>query len=134
MEPDIRMIVITSMGVGDSKQFATPNWKFIMKYLLNKAMQDKEEQEKIVKASSHKNWVIVRPAFYVDVPLRKLYRSEHFILGGGRIGRYDTAHFVEQCFLNDTWIGFSPSIAYQDFPSATLNFLANFKNLIKSKL
>jgi uncharacterized protein YbjT (DUF2867 family) len=55
-----RLVVITSLGLGDSKNQVPFAFKMVMKTVMRKIMGDKELQEKFVRESGL-DWVILRP-------------------------------------------------------------------------
>ena len=55
-----RLVVVTALGVGDSREQVTLSFKMIMKTVLRKAYEDKERQEQLVRDTGL-DWVIVRP-------------------------------------------------------------------------
>ena len=55
-----RLLVVTSLGVGDSRDQVSLTFKMLLKTALRQVFQDKEQQEALVKASDL-DWTIVRP-------------------------------------------------------------------------
>ena len=68
-----RLIVVTSLGVGDSADQVPFFFKMLMKTALRGAMADKEKQEAIVRESGLE-WIIVRPGGLTDDPATGKYR------------------------------------------------------------
>ena len=99
-----RLVVVTSLGVGDSKNQVPFAFKIILKTALRKVMADKENQEKAVKESSL-DWVIVRPGGLTDDPARGEYTfgTEDSIMAGS-IPRADLAEFVIKQVIEDQFI------------------------------
>lgn len=89
-----RLVVVTSLGVGDSKNQVPFAFKMIMKTALRKVMADKERQENLVRESDL-DWVIVRPGGLTDGPRKGEYTFgiEPSIVAGS-ISRADLAEFV----------------------------------------
>jgi putative NADH-flavin reductase len=89
-----RLVVVTSLGVGDSKNQVPFAFKMIMKTALRKVMADKERQENLVRESDL-DWVIVRPGGLTDGPRKGEYAFgiEPSIVAGS-ISRADLAEFV----------------------------------------
>jgi len=89
-----RLIAVTSLGVGDSRDQVPFYFKLMMKTFLSKVMAAKEEQEQLIRASGL-DWTIVRPGGLTDAPKSRNYR--HGVDGSiraGRIARADVADFV----------------------------------------
>src|SRR5579859_6013190 len=72
-----RLVVMTSMGVGDSKGVkSVGNWIFtrvLMPLFLKKVFEAKELQEEAVRASD-REWVIVRPTGLTNGPARGRFK------------------------------------------------------------
>jgi putative NADH-flavin reductase len=88
-----RLIVISSLGVGDSKDHVPLFFKAIIATALRKAFQDKEAQEKLVIASGL-DWTIIRPGGLSDGPATGTYQAGAVKAGGGTIPRADVAAFA----------------------------------------
>jgi putative NADH-flavin reductase len=110
-----RLICLSSLGVGDSRQTLNFFWKYIMfGLLLRKAYADHEEQENIVK-QSQLDWTIVRPAAFTDEGLRGRY--QHGVFGQGekltlKISRADVADFILKQLTDDKYLRKTPGISY----------------------
>lgn len=89
-----RLIVISSLGVGDSRDQVPTFFKVLMKTALKKPMEDKERQEQIVAASGL-DWTIVRPGGLTNGPRTGRYRAglDRSIVAG-QVSRADVAEFV----------------------------------------
>ncbi len=89
-----RLIVVTSLGVGDSKDQVSFFFKTLMKTVLKKAIADKEVQEKLVRESGL-DWIIVRPGGLTDG-----LRMDEYLFGtdksikAGQVSRADVADFL----------------------------------------
>jgi putative NADH-flavin reductase len=106
-----RLIVVSSLGVGDSKDEVPFYFKALMATVLRKAMQDKEEQEKLV-AASNLDWIIVRPVGLTDSPATGQYVAGVGVkLRGGQVSRADVADFVLKQLTDDQYLGKAPSIS-----------------------
>lgn len=106
-----RLIVVSSLGVGDSKNQVPFLFKLIMWTFLRKAIQDKEEQEKIVRASNL-DWTIVRPSGLTDGPATGNYRAGvDPTIFSSRIARADVADFVLKQLTDTTFLHKTPAIA-----------------------
>ncbi|TPX50376.1 glucan endo-1,3-beta-D-glucosidase [Synchytrium endobioticum] len=88
-----RLIVVTSIGVGDSIKHVSYSAYFFIKFVIYKAIADKEVQEDLVK-SSGLDWTILRPTGLLDQPPRSLRYDYGEDLNGSSIAR---AHVAEIC-------------------------------------
>jgi putative NADH-flavin reductase len=92
-----RLIVETSLGVGDSRgQLGLIGTWIGVGVFLARIYADKERQEKII-AGSQLDWTIVRPAMLTDGPQRENYRTWSGAAPkarASRISRADVAHFM----------------------------------------
>jgi putative NADH-flavin reductase len=105
-----RLVVVSSIGVGDSKDQVPFAFKMLMKTVLRKAMEDKERQETLVKASGL-DWIIVRPGGLTDGPATGQYRAGlDPKISAGQIARADVAAFVLQQVTDDTYLRQTPAI------------------------
>ncbi len=106
-----RLIVVSSLGVGDSKKQISFTFKLIANTVLRKVMADKERQEEVIKASDLE-WTIVRPGGLTDGPKTGSY---HFGLDpqikANQISRADVADFILKQLTDDTFIHKTPAIA-----------------------
>lgn len=93
-----RLIVVTSMGVGDS--YADLGWItwILVNTIIKSAIADKNIQEaQVVKdfgVESSCDFVIVRPGGLADGPETQKYQVAERGLGGGMVSRADVAHFI----------------------------------------
>ena len=91
-----RLIVVTSLGVGDSKDQVPFAFKLIMKTVLRKVMADKNVQEQYVRDSGLE-WTIVRPGGLTDGPATGQYKiSTGSDITAGQVSRADVADFIVQ--------------------------------------
>lgn len=105
-----RLIVVSSLGVGDSKNQVPFLFKLIMWTFLRKAMRDKEAQEKIVRASGL-DWTIVRPGGLSDGPRTGQYKfGTDPAIRAGQVARADVAEFVLKQLTDRTFVGKTPAI------------------------
>ena len=105
-----RLIIISSLGVGDSKDQVPLYFKLIAKTVLRKAMQDKERQEEIVR-SSGLDWTIVRPGGLRDGgPTGDYHVSTDGSLRAGMIQRGDVADFVLKQLDSTEYVGRAPAV------------------------
>jgi putative NADH-flavin reductase len=105
-----RLIVVTSLGVGESKDQVPFFFKALMATALRKTMQDKEAQEKLVKASGL-DWTIVRPGGLTDGPRTGQYRyGLDPKLVAGQVSRADVAEFVLKQLTDTQFLRKAPAI------------------------
>jgi putative NADH-flavin reductase len=106
-----RVVVVTSLGVGDSlKQVSLP-FRMMMQTVLKKPMEDKERQERMVMDSGLE-WIIVRPGGLTDGPATGVYRSGlDPAISAGQVSRADVAAFVLQQLSDDTYLHRTPAIS-----------------------
>jgi putative NADH-flavin reductase len=105
-----RLLVVSSLGVGDSKDQVPFFFKALTKTVLRKAMQDKEVQEQIVRDSGLA-WTIVRPGGLTDDAHSGRYQvgTDPSIMAG-RIARADVADFVLHELTRNEYIHQAPAI------------------------
>jgi putative NADH-flavin reductase len=109
-----RIVVQSTLGVGDSRQNLDLVWKHLMfGLLLRGAYADHVEQERLTRASGL-DWTIVRPGAFTDGPRTGSYRR-----GFGpaeksdmKISRADVAEFVVEQLTDDTWLRQTPALSY----------------------
>ena len=105
-----RLIVISSLGVGDSKKQIPFTFKLIASTFLRGVMADKERQEAIVKGSDL-DWTIVRPGGLTDGP-----KTGGYTFGldpkikANQISRADVADFILKQLTDDTFVHKTPAI------------------------
>lgn len=104
-----RLIVVTSLGVGDSIDQVPFFFKALMKTVLRKAIEDKEAQEAAVRAS-RLDWTIVRPGGLTDDPPTGMYQVGTENLMAGRIARADVADFILKELTRNEYIHQTPGI------------------------
>ena len=103
-----RLLVVSSLGVGDSKDQVPFFFKVLMKTALRKTMEDKEAQEAAVRAS-RLDWTIVRPGGLTNDPPTGTYRVGTD-LTAGRITRADVADFILKELTRNEYIQQTPGI------------------------
>lgn len=106
-----RVIVVTSLGTGHSKEQVPFAFKMLMKTILRKAFIDKNKQEELVKESAL-DWVIVRPGGLTngDRTGGKYQVSTGSEIVAGQIARADVAEFVLKQLTSDTYLHKTPAI------------------------
>ena len=106
-----RLVVVTSIGVGDSKDQVPMAFKMLMKTVLKAAMEEKEKQESQVR-NSGLDWVIVRPGGLTDGPLTGSYAfGVEKSIKAGQVSRADVAEFVLKQLTDDTFLHQAPAIS-----------------------
>jgi putative NADH-flavin reductase len=99
-----RIIAVTSLGAGDSKENVPFAFKMIMKTVLRKAFQDKDEQERLIQESGL-DWFIVRPGGLTDSAATGKYRvGIGADITAGQVARADVAGFVATLFEGDQYL------------------------------
>lgn len=110
-----RLIVQSSMGVGDSEGNLNFFWKYIMfGMLLRKAHADTGRQEEYVQ-QSNLDWIIIRPGALTDGERSGQYR--HGFPGADKstklkIARADVADFMLKQMHDDTYLHATPALSY----------------------
>ena len=85
-------------------------FKMLMNTVLKKAMDDKERQEALVKASGF-DWIIVRPGGLTNGPATGSYKAGVDVkLTAGQVSRADVAAFVLLQLDDDTYLHQAPAI------------------------
>jgi uncharacterized protein YbjT (DUF2867 family) len=99
-----RLIAVTSLGVGDSKDQVPLFFRVLMLLMLRKVMAAKEEQERLIAASAL-DWTIVRPGGLTDGPKTGNSRSGlDKSLIAARLSRADVADFVLKQLTDDRFV------------------------------
>lgn len=106
-----RIVVVSSLGVGDSINQVPFALKMLVKTVLKKAMDDKERQEALVQQSGL-DWIIVRPGGLTDGPATGQARAGTGPgITAGQVSRADVAAFVLQQLTEDTYLHQAPAIS-----------------------
>ena len=100
-----RLLTVTALGVGDSRDQVPFVFKMIMNTVLRKAYADKETQEQAIRGSGLE-WVIVRPGGLTDdaktgswTVVKSGEKSP-----GSRISRADVAAFLLTLLEDETYL------------------------------
>lgn len=105
-----RLIVISSIGVGDSKDQVPFVFKMLMKSVIKKPMEDKERQEQTVRASGL-DWTIVRPGGLTNGDRTGQYQfGLDPKLSAGQVSRADVAEFTLRQIEDLTFLHKTPAI------------------------
>ncbi|MGW4847815.1 NAD(P)-dependent oxidoreductase [Nocardia brasiliensis] len=109
-----RLIVQTTLGVGDSKANLNFLWKYVMfGLLLRQAFADHVQQEVYVRASDL-DWTIVRPSAFTDGPRTGGFRRGFPADERGlslKIARADIAAFMLEQLTDTTYLRQAPGIS-----------------------
>ncbi|MDR2998188.1 MAG: SDR family oxidoreductase [Microbacterium sp.] len=110
-----RLIVQSTLGVGDSRPNLPPVWRYLMfGLLLRPAYADHVEQEQHVRDSGLR-WTIVRPAAFTDGPRTGVYRhgfgpdAEDL---SSKISRADVADFLLGQLTSPSYVHRTPGLSY----------------------
>jgi putative NADH-flavin reductase len=110
-----RLICQSTIGIGDSRRNLNFFWKYIMfGMLLKQAYKDHELQEKYV-TESKLDWIIVRPAAFMDGPRTRSYRHGFGASEPGltlKVPRADVADFILQQVGTNTYLRKTPAQSY----------------------
>lgn len=99
-----RLVVVTSIGVGDSRDQVPFFFKVLMNTALKGVMADKEVQEQIVRDSGLV-WTIVRPGGLTDGPATGSYTASTGSITAGQVSRADVADFILQELQENEYVG-----------------------------
>ena len=103
-----RLLVVSSLGTGDSFADASLPSKLFIKTVLSGVIAEKEVQEQAIRGSGL-DWVIARPTRLTDDPATGQYKvDEHLTfsaLAMPRISRADVAAFLLNQIEEDTYLG-----------------------------
>jgi uncharacterized protein YbjT (DUF2867 family) len=89
-----RLVVVSSFGVGDTRDKLPLGMKIFFKLVLSKRIADKESQEKEIKAASV-DWTILQPVRLTDErPTHRYFVSTEGEIRKPTIAREDVAQFA----------------------------------------
>ena len=107
-----RLIVVSALGVGDSKDQLSRSARMLLQTVHKKSMAEKAAAEAVVRQSGL-DWVILRPSPLTKGPLTGEYQaSVDKSLVGSQISRADAAQFALQQLTDDTWLWQTVVITY----------------------
>ena len=94
--PLTRLVVVTGVGAGDSRDRGGFFYDKIFRPLLLKPMYEDKDREEALIAASSANWLIVRPGLLTNGPRTGNYRviTDAEASVAGRISRADVADFI----------------------------------------
>lgn len=105
-----RLIIVSSLGVGESKDQVPFFFKVLAATVLRQTMKEKEAQEALVRASNL-DWTIVRPGGLTDGPRTGVYRfGVDASLTAGQIARADVADFILRELERNEFVRMAPAI------------------------
>jgi putative NADH-flavin reductase len=105
-----RLVAVTSLGVGDSREQVSAQFRQAMDTVLQPIIAAKTEQERLIRASGL-DWTIVRPGGLSDGPRTGDYRSgADPTLMAGLVSRADVAEFVLRQLSNLTYLHRCPGV------------------------
>ncbi|MGD0673926.1 MAG: NAD(P)-binding oxidoreductase [Polyangiaceae bacterium] len=101
-----RLVVLSALGVGDSRRLLNPLLRALMVgWLLKVPYEDHERQEDLVRTSGLE-WVVARPGRLTNGPARHRYVKKTAIEAvPGSIARADVADFLVEACEVPTWVG-----------------------------
>lgn len=105
-----RIIAVTSLGVGDSREQVGAQFQQAMDTLLKPIIAAKTEQERLIRESGL-DWTIVRPGGLSDGPRTGNYQcGTEPTLMAGLISRADVAEFVLRQLADTTYLHRCPAV------------------------
>ena len=110
-----RLVVVSTIGAGDSRGNLDFVWKRLMfGLLLRKAYADHQQQERVV-TSSGLAWTLVRPSAYTDGPRTGDYRHGFGPDATGlrlKVSRADVADLVLRVVTEDSYVRSAAAVSY----------------------
>jgi putative NADH-flavin reductase len=105
-----RLVAVTSLGVGDSREQVSAEFQQAMDTLLQPIIAAKTEQERLIQASGL-DWTIVRPGGLSDGPRTGDYHSgTDPTLMAGLVSRADVAEFVLRQLSDASYLRQCPAV------------------------
>lgn len=100
-----RLVVVTSLGVGDSRDQVPFFFKMLMKTVLKSTIADKEVQEEYVRTSGL-DWTIVRPGGLTNAGRSggKYQIGTGADITAGQVARADVAEFILQELAEERYL------------------------------
>lgn len=128
-----RLVVLTTMGLGESRDQIPWYARYFTNIFLNELMADKRRQEKLIE-ESNLDWTIVRPGGLVDDhEVKDVYRGTDSEIMAGPIARSEVARFMLDAVKSNMYLREKPVITTKQ--SFDLNFLySQFKQLFNQVL
>ncbi|MFB1487687.1 MULTISPECIES: NAD(P)-dependent oxidoreductase [unclassified Thiocapsa] len=105
-----RLVAVTSLGVGDSREQVSEQFRQAMDTVLQPIIAAKTEQERLIRASGL-DWTIVRPGGLGDGPRTGDYLSgTDPTLMAGLVSRADVAEFVLRQLSDASYLHQCPAV------------------------
>jgi len=110
-----RLVLMSSMGVGNSRRWGGLTEQFVIRFVLRHVLVDKNMQENAL-TESDVNWTVLRPPRILDIESRNEYHRWRDSLDGlkprWKISRGDAAAEVLRLLEDPTTIGQAWHISY----------------------
>lgn len=114
-QPDLRWIVMSSLGVDDSCGQGNLSVKYVTRFILKYVLRDKTQQEKVVKENT-RSWTIIRPPQLIHTDKQQNYQRWEGKASGGRlrwkISTADAAREMLHALEHPELIGKAYQISY----------------------
>jgi putative NADH-flavin reductase len=105
-----RLIAVTSLGVGDSRDQVSAEFQRAMDTVLKPIIAAKTEQENLIRTSDL-DWTIVRPGGLGEGPRTGIYRfGTEPTLMAGLISRADVAEFILRQISDESYLHQCPAV------------------------
>lgn len=105
-----RLIVVSALGVGDSKSDVSLPYRVLLGTALRASPKEKAEQERLVRASKL-DWTIIRPARLTDAPATgRYYAGLQADCEANSVSRKDVAEFALSQLADRTFLREAPAI------------------------
>lgn len=91
-----RLIMVTGIGAGDSRDHGGFFYDKLLQPLLLKSIYEDKDRSEALIYNSNLSWTVVRPGFLIDTPSEARYRIIKDMQGvtSGDIPRADVAHYI----------------------------------------
>lgn len=108
-----RLICVTGFGAGDSRASISFLQQLPFQFFMGRAYGDKDEQERLIKASSL-DWTIARPGVLTNGRLTRRYKTldEASQWRNGIISRADVADFLVRQIEDRAFVRKTPVLVY----------------------
>ncbi len=104
-----RLVVLSSIGVGTSRDHSGPATKIAAATVLRLALADKTVMEDELRRTDL-DWVIVRPTMLTNGKRHGVRAADDDSIRGGTIARVDVADFVLAQLTSDAWLRQAPLV------------------------
>jgi putative NADH-flavin reductase len=106
-----RVLVVTTLGLGDTRDQAHPLFRYLVRPVIRHSFADKERQEQAVMRSDL-DWTLVRPAALTNGERTGAYRHGQDRSIRGRISRRDVADFLLRQLDDESYVRRAVAVAY----------------------